>query len=100
MNIPQGLSDSHTYLYADNTSIYYQHKKFTKIKNVLNKEFANACEWFLDTKLWIHFGKDKTKYFLNSVRNKYLPKLNITYDNNRIKQFYLVEYLDCYLDAN
>ena len=51
MNIPQGLSDSHTYLYADNTSIYYQHKKFTKIKNVLNKEFANACKWFLDTKL-------------------------------------------------
>ena len=26
--------------------------------------------------------------------------VNITYDNNRIKQFHKVEYLGCYLDAN
>ena len=35
-----------------------------------------------------------------SVSKKNLPELNITYNNNRIKQFQVVEYLCCYLDAN
>ena len=34
-----------------------------------------------------------------SVKKK-LPELHITYENNRIKQFQIVEYLGCYLDAN
>ena len=40
--IPKALSDSHTYLHVDDTSIFYQHKDFIKIKNVLNKEFVNV----------------------------------------------------------
>ena len=39
---PHAMSNSHTYLYADNTSIFYQHKNITKIENTLNKEFANV----------------------------------------------------------
>ena len=31
---------------------------------------------------------------------KNLPELKIMYDNNRIKQFHVVEYLGCYLDVN
>ena len=57
------------------------------------------CEWFVDNKLPIHFGEDKTKCILSS-KDKNLPGLNITCDNNRVKQFHMVEYLDCYLDAN
>ena len=33
-------------------------------------------------------------------KEKILPGLNITYDNNRIKQFHIIEHLGCYLDAN
>ena len=40
--IPQALSDSHTYLYVDDTSIFYQQKDVTKIENVLSKEFVNV----------------------------------------------------------
>ena len=36
-----------------------------EIENVLNKEFANVCEWFVD-KLLIHFGEYKTKHILVS----------------------------------
>ena len=39
---PHALPNSHTYLYADNTSIFYQHKNIAKIENTLNKEFANV----------------------------------------------------------
>ena len=50
-DIPQTLSDSHTYMYADDTSIFCQNKDDTEIEDVLNKEFTNVCEWFVDNKL-------------------------------------------------
>ena len=69
------------------------------MENVLNKEFVNVCDWFVDNKLSIHFGEDKIKYILFS-RDKNLPVLNITYNNNRVKQNCMVEYLRCCLDTN
>ena len=77
---------------------FYQHKDVAVIKNVFNKEFANVCEWFVDNKLSIHFGKDKTKCILFR-KEKNLPGL-IIYKNSIIKQFHIVEYIGCYLDAN
>ena len=50
-DIPQALSNTHAYLYADDTSIFSQHEDVTEIENVLNKEFANVCDWFVDNKL-------------------------------------------------
>ena len=35
-DISQALLDSHTYLYVDDTSIFYQHKDVAEIENVLN----------------------------------------------------------------
>ena len=98
-DIPEALSNTHTYLYADDTSIFCQHKDVTEIENVFNKEFANVCHWFVDNKLSIHFGEDKTKCILFS-RDRNLTELNITCNNNRIKQYRIVEYLGCCLDAN
>ena len=66
---------------------------------MLNKKFTNVCEWFVDNKLSVHFGESKTKCIL-SCNEKNLIGLNITYDNNRIKQFHIAEYLGCYLDPN
>ena len=86
---PQALSNTHTYLYADDTSIFCQHKYVTEIENISNKVFANVWDWFIDNKLSVHFGEDKTKCFLFS-RNKNLSELNITLDNNRIKQYRIV----------
>ena len=134
-DIRQALSNGHTYLYADDTSIFCQHK-LRKLKMFWIK---NLCDWFVDNKLTVHFGKDKPKSILFS-RDKNLPKLNplsanptkwsntlkqfvcklltnflsvlvhfeefgakrinITYNNNRIKQYRMVEYLGCCLHAN
>ena len=98
-DILQALPNTHRYLYADDTSIFCKHKDVTKIENVLNKEFADVCDWFVDNKLSIHIGEDKTKCILFS-RDKNLPELNITYNNDRIKQYRMVECLGCCLDAN
>ena len=35
-----------SYLYADDTCIFYQDKNFEKIEKVLNKKFSSLCEWF------------------------------------------------------
>ena len=98
-DIIQAREDSHTYLYMDDTNIFYQHKDAAEIEIVLIKEFAKVYKWFLDNKLSTHFCGDKTTCSLFS-KQKNLPELNITYKNNGIKQFNIGEYLGCYLDVN
>ena len=51
------------------------------IQNVLNKDIANLCDWFVDNKLSIHFGEEETKCILFS-RDKDFSKLNIRYNRN------------------
>ena len=63
-DVSQALAYTHMYLYADDTSIFCQHRDVRESKNVLNKEFANVCDWFVDNKLSIHFGEGKTKCIL------------------------------------
>ena len=43
-----------------------------EIKNVLNKEFANLCEWIVDNKLSIHFDEETLNTFF-LVRKKSMP---------------------------
>ena len=86
-------------LQTTQVSLVNINKDVAEIENVLNKEFANVCDWFVDNKLSIHFGEDKTKCILFS-RDKNLPELNIPYNNNGIKQYRMVEYLGCCLDSS
>ena len=77
-DLPQALNETGSYLYADDTCIFYQDKDVEKIEKVLNKEFSSLCEWFIDNKLSIHFGDNKTKTIFFS-RMKCPPKRNISY---------------------
>ena len=60
--MPQAV-DGDLFLYADDTSLLFQHKDLERIKEELTKNFSNICDWFVDNKLSIHFGEDKTKSF-------------------------------------
>ena len=60
-DLPQALNKTGSYLYADDTCIFYQDKDVEETEKVLDKEFSSLCEWFIDNKLLIHFGDDKTK---------------------------------------
>ena len=80
---PQALSNSHAYLYADDTTICHQRNYVLEIENILNKKYVKACNWFVDNK-----------------QGKKLPEFSTTYHNNRIKQHHTVEYFSCNLDAN
>ena len=59
----------------------------------------SLCEWFIDNKLSIHLGQDKTKYILFKKGKKQFLTLNITRNENKIN-YSVLEYLGCLLDEN
>ena len=44
-------------------------KMLMKLKNRLNVDSSNICDWFADNKVSIHFGEDKTKSILFASKN-------------------------------
>ena len=87
-------------LYADDSCIPYQHKDVVQIEKRLKEDFENLCDWFVDNKLSIHFGEDKTKsiLFASKRRAKNIRQLNIKYKDMNIKQHLEITYLGCVLD--
>ena len=49
------------FLYADDTCLTFQHENVKEIEDQLNLNISSLCDWFIDNKLSIHLGKDKTK---------------------------------------
>ena len=92
--------NSELYLYADDSCLLFQHKDLHIIDEHLNADFRNLCAWFVDNKLSIHFGEDKTKCILFASKNriKRVGKLNISYNNIEIKQHQKLCYLGAWLD--
>ena len=74
------------FLYADDTCLVCQHKDINEIEKQLNKDFESICDWFVDNKLSIHFGDDKTKsiLFATKFKIKKVRKLNIKYGDIQI----------------
>ena len=90
------------FLYADDSCLVYQHKDVSKIGQVLNKNFSNIRDWFVNNKLSIHFGADKTKCILCGTKQKLnkTGSLNIRHGAIQIKKYHTVTYLGCALDKN
>ena len=97
--MPQAV-DCELLLYADDTCLIFQHKDITEIESALNKNFSMLCDWFVDNKLSIHFGEDKTKSILFGSKHKIKKSkpLNIQYNDIKIKQYSKVTYLGCIFD--
>ena len=69
------------FLYAEDFCLGFQGKYVIDIEKQINTDHANICECFVDNRLSIHFGKDKTISILlvskYKVRN--VPKRRFTY---------------------
>ena len=91
---------SYLFLYVDGTCLVFQRKNVKDIKKQLNEDFPNIRDWSVDNKLSIHFGEDKTNSSLFSSERKIkkFQKLEIIYNNVRIKQHFRVTYLGCILE--
>ena len=87
------------FLYANDSLLIFQAKDVIEIEKQFNRDFTNICEWFVDNRLSIHFGEEKTKSILFASKHKIkVPKLKIKYKNIQIKQHSKVTYLGCILD--
>ena len=60
--MPQAIK-SDILLYADDTCLIYTGKDIKTIKEQLNTDFSSLCDWFIDNKLSVHFGDEKTKSY-------------------------------------
>ena len=56
--------------FDDNTCLVCQYKDINKIGNQLNEDLCNMCDWFVDNRLSIHLGEDKTKSILFTAKFK------------------------------
>ena len=92
--------DCDLFLYADDSCLVYQHKDVKEIERNLNKNFSNVCDWFVDNKLSIHFGEDKTKCILFGTKHRLnkVSSLNIKYGEIHLKHYHTVTYLGCSFD--
>ena len=100
-DMPQAVK-SHLLLYADDSCLLFQHKSIDIINQKLNEDFSSLCDWFIDNKLSIHFGEDKTKCILFGSKRKLkkVGNLIIKYKEKTIKQYPEITYLGCILDEN
>ena len=99
IDMPQAVKCD-LFLYADDTCLTFQHENVKEIEDQLNLNFSRLCDWFIDNKLSIHLGEDKTKSILfgTKLNIKRAEPLNIVYGNVKIKQYTKVTYLGCILD--
>ena len=80
----------------------FQHKDLERVKEELTNNFSNICDWFVDNKLSIYFGEDKTKSILFSTKNRKwkIGTFDIQHGDVKIKQYSKVTYLGCELDES
>ncbi len=100
-DMPQAI-ECDLLLYADDSVLLFTHKDVDVINDQLNRDFNSLCEWFIDNKLSIHFGEDKTKSILFTSKNKLkkVGNLSIHHGDIQIKQQSNVTYLGCVLDED
>ena len=100
-DMPQAVSCD-LLLYADDSCLIFEGKDIDQIENQLNKDFNSLCDWFVDNRLSIHFGEDKTKtiVFGTNRKRKNLREIDIRRGDIKIKQHSDVVYLGCILDSN
>ena len=79
--------DCDLFLYADDSYLVYQHKDVKEIEKNLYKNFSDVCDWFVDNKLSIHLGEDKTKCILfgTKYRLNKISSFDIKYGEIHIK---------------
>ena len=98
-DMPQAVSCD-LLLYADDSCLVFEGKDIDTIEIKLNEDFNTLCDWFVDNKLSIHFGEDKTKSIIFGSQPKLanLRDLDIRRGDIKIKQYNQATYLGCILD--
>ena len=83
-------------LYPDDTCLLFRIENVCSIKKHLYVDFNGPCESLIDNKPSIHLGEDKAKCILFKKGKKQYSTLKFTRNENKIKEYSVVEYLRMY----
>ena len=61
-------------LYTDDICLTFQYENVKEIEDQLNLNFSSLCDCFINNKLSIHLGEDKTKL------SSFFLELNLTFN--------------------
>ena len=75
-------------------------KRCWRNRKQLKEDFGNICDWFVENKLTIHFGEDKTKFIIFERNGKItnVRKLIVIFKKIKIKQRSQTRCVGCVLD--
>jgi hypothetical protein len=98
-DLPNALELSKSYLFADDTSIYYSNSDIKQLEFVLNSELRKLDIWMKSNKLSVNISK--TNYIIFRPRQKKINlNLVIQYNNQMITQKQYIKCLGVYIDEH
>ena len=85
------------FLFADDTTIYHSHKNLEILKETLNSEMVNVCQWLRANRLSLNLSKTKLILF-RSKNEKDTLNFNLTIDGKTITESKSAKYLGVHVD--
>ena len=98
-DLPNASKVVKTFLFADDTSLFYSHKDRNQTIAVMNYELMKIMDWLKANKLSLNIGK--TNYILFHPKQKFITfNNNITLDNVSVKQVEVTKFLGVFVDQH
>ena len=98
-DLPNASNLLKTFLFADDTSLFYSHKDPNQLIRVMNCELSKISEWLKVNKLSLNVAK--TNYILFRPRQKPITVSDtITLDNIAVQQVEVTKFLGVLLDQH
>ena len=72
-DLPSASNWLNTIMFADDTSLFFEHKDINVLCSTANKELQNINEWFISNKLSLNIKKAKFSIFHEPSRRDDLP---------------------------
>ena len=99
-DLPNSSSKLCFYLFADDTNIYFEADKISKLENVVNKELGNVKQWLDTNRLSLNIEKTNFIIFRSQKHHPLTENINIKIGKQNIKQSQYVKFLGILLDEN
>ena len=72
-DMKSAVTDCDLRLYSDGTCLLFSSENVSSMEKHLNVDFNSLSEWFIDNKLSMHLGEDKTKCILFKIQRNGSP---------------------------
>ena len=95
------LMHCETFIFADDTVIYFADKDLAVVENTLNKDLKSVFKYFTENDLVINLGKGKTESMVFGTSKRLVNgrDLNLTFDNAKVCSTKIYKYLGVKLDS-